>query len=200
MCNTDGSEVKRISDIKSTNIVILLTEAQKPILDKLVMKSGNSILLSFSLERLKQKTQTSRKELNQTSDDCRHVMKSAMTNWYGNNFDSWKYKSQQIISGDNIRAYMKMYGIGKPSPKQASQSPQKENGSFVYDNDEYKAFTVHKYGKLEPPAQKSPVKEDLHKIEEHDFARDSEISFFQTQSNYNNQMTSIRKKKQFLRI
>lgn len=118
--------------------------------------------------------------MNRSVDDYKGVMKSTMDKWYESNLESWKYRSQLMISDDNIQSYMKTY---KSIQRDHNKTPNLDN-PFVYDNDEYKAITIHKFGKCEPPTAKSPVRFDKSGGDyDGSFAANFDKSFFATQSN-----------------
>jgi hypothetical protein len=92
--NRDGSKITRISDLKQ-NIIILIGTDEEVLLKAIVRKYGYE----------------GEKDKRGANDmvDYRSVIQSASNKWYDSNMETWKYKSQQVISNQNIQKYMNMY-------------------------------------------------------------------------------------------
>ena len=175
MYNEDGTKVKRISDIK-TSIIIVLHQNELSRFQRIVSK----------------KKAESQKKVNKQDrnkhENYKNIMKSAIHKWYNNNLEDWKYQSQQVLSGENINSYIKTYKTGRV-PRHHHSVDQGTDNSFVYDNDEWKAITIHKYGAFEPPAAKGPIRmENTMDSWEKQALNVTDTSFFATQSNLENSL------------
>lgn len=170
MYNTDGTKIIRLSDLKGS-IIVLINNDEKG-------------LFEATVEYAKKIAQKHARNVNRSTDDYRNVMKNVIHNWYDNNLQDWRQRSQQMISDDNIHTYMDMYKTPNFDEKNNTTNVSADK-SFVYDNDEYKASTIQKYGKFQPPSSKSPLREKVmdEKVEEQT-AKYTDGSFFATQSNY----------------
>ncbi|CAI2383487.1 unnamed protein product [Moneuplotes crassus] len=163
MANTDGSIIKKVSDVKH-NIILLLKYNEMKLLRAIVMKT----------QKKKEIQHPSR-----TRGSIKNIIADASNNWYSNNLKNWKYQSQQKISSSNIQNYIKKFNPAKDSSHLNKSMESSDN--FVYDNGEYINTTMSKYSSVEPAMTKSPVNSII-KVEDTSDLRDMENNFFKTQN------------------